>query len=194
MTSHPSEEITELLLAWSDGDRNALDRLVPLVHAELHRIAHRYMGREVPGHTLQSTALVNEVYLRLVDQRRTRWRNRTQFFGISAQLMRRILVDLARARQSAKRGGPVRRAPLEDALLVTRERGADLVALDEALGALAAIDPRKVRVVECRFFGGLSVEETAEILEISTDTVMRDWTAAKAWLYHELAREPGDDT
>src|SRR5882724_7228785 len=194
MDRQSTQEITQLLLAWSDGDQEALPRLTPLVYAELHRLARRYMGRESPGHTLQTTALVHEAWLKLIDQRRVRWQNRAHFFGVSAQLMRRILVDMARSRNYLKRGGGARQVELAEPLVVSKERDADISALDEALDALAAFDPRKARVVELRFFGGLSVEETAEVLKVSTDTVTRDWQAAKAWLYRELSRTNSHDT
>jgi RNA polymerase sigma-70 factor (ECF subfamily) len=183
----PSQEVTQLLLAWSKGDQTALEKLTPLVYQELHRLARRYMGRERPGHSLQTTALVHEAYLRLVDSRSVRWRNRAHFFAVSAQLMRRILVDFARKRRYQKRGGEARQVSLDEALVVAPERGADLVALDEALNALAAVDRRKSQVVELRFFGGLSVEEAAEALGVSPDTVMRDWKLAKTWLLRELS-------
>ncbi len=194
MDRQSTQEITQLLLAWSDGDQEALPRLTPLVYAELRRLARRYMGRESPGHTLQTTALVHEAWLKLIDQRRVRWQNRAHFFGVSAQLMRRILVDMARSRNYLKRGGGARQVELAEPLVVSKERDADISALDEALDALAAFDPRKARVVELRFFGGLSVEETAEVLKVSTDTVTRDWQAAKAWLYRELSRTNSHDT
>jgi RNA polymerase sigma factor (TIGR02999 family) len=184
-----NEAITELLLAWGKGDESALERLMPIVYAELRRLAHRYMNRERRGHTLQTTALVNEAYLKLIDSSRVRWQNRAHFFAVSAQLMRHILVDFARSRQSQKRGGAVHHVSLDEALVVEAARGDDLVALDNALTALAAIDKRKSEVVELRFFGGLSVEETAEVLKVSTDTVMRDWRLAKAWLLRELSHE-----
>jgi RNA polymerase sigma factor (TIGR02999 family) len=190
MSAAPSQQVTQLLLAWSKGDQTALEKLTPLVYGELHRLARRYMAQERPGHTLEATALVNEAYLRLVDSRDVRWRNRAHFFAVSAQLMRRILVDFARARRYQKRGGEVRRVSLDEALVVTGERGADLVALDDALQALAGVDPRKSRVVELRFFGGLSVRETAEALDVSPDTVMRDWKFAKTWLLRELSGKP----
>ena len=186
MNAASPEGITQLLLAWSDGDQAALEKLIPLVHAELRRLARGYMRRESPGHLLQTTALVNEAYLRLVDQRKVKWQNRAQFFGVSAQLMRRILVDFARARNNLKRGGKARQVSLDDALVVSQERGADLVALDDALTALAEIDPRQSQVVELRFFGGLSVEESAEVLKVSPETIMRDWKVAKLWLLREL--------
>jgi RNA polymerase sigma factor (TIGR02999 family) len=176
------------LLAWRRGDQAALEELAPLVYAELRRLAHRQMRRERPGHTLQTTALVNETYLRLVDSKRVRWQNRAHFFAVCAQLMRRILVDHARARRSLKRGGDAVHVTLEDAPVGSPPPDADLLALDEALTRLAGIDMRKSRVVELRHFGGLSVEETAEALEVSTDTVMRDWKMAKLWLLRELKR------
>jgi RNA polymerase sigma-70 factor (ECF subfamily) len=181
-------DVTRLLLAWRRGDRAALEELAPLVYAELRRLAHRQMRRERPGHTLQTTALVNETYLRLVDSKRVRWQNRVHFFAVCAQLMRRILVDHARARRSLKRGGKAVHVTLEDAPVGSPPPDEDLLALDEALTRLAAIDMRKSRVVELRHFGGLSVEETAEALGVSTDTVMRDWKMAKLWLLRELKR------
>jgi RNA polymerase sigma factor (TIGR02999 family) len=190
MREPPSHEVTHLLQAWSDGDKGALDKLMPLVYNELHRLAGRYMGGERPGHTLQTTALVNEAYLRLVDVRQMSWQNRTHFFAVSAQLMRRILVEFARSRHARKRGGEAAPVSLDEALVVSSERGEDLVALDDALEALAAIDPRRSRVVELRFFGGLSVEETAEVLKVSAETVMHDWKLAKAWLLRELGPSP----
>jgi RNA polymerase sigma-70 factor, ECF subfamily len=193
MTTPSPEEVTHLLLAWSRGDRSALDRLISLVYKELRRLAHRYMGQERAGHTLQTTALVNEAYLRLIDASRVRWQNRAHFFAVSAQLMRRILVDFARAHRNLKRGGEAQQVSLDEVLLLPREPDADLVALDEALTALAAIDPRQARAVELRFFGGLSVEETAEVLKVSPETVHRDWRAAKAWLLRELSRRKSDD-
>jgi RNA polymerase sigma factor (TIGR02999 family) len=193
MTTPSPKEVTQLLLAWSQGDRSALDQLIPLVHEELHRLAHRYMGHERPGHTLQTTALVNEAYLRLIDASQVRWQNRAHFFAVSAQVMRRILVDFARAHRNLKRGGYARRVTLDETLLVPQEPDADLVALDDALTALAAIDQRQAQAVELRFFGGLSVEETAEVLKVSPETVHRDWRVAKAWLLRELSRENSDD-
>jgi len=182
----PTGEVSGLLRAWSDGDRAALDRLTPIVYDELRRLARHYMRRERPGHSLQTTALVNEAYMRLVDYKRMQWQNRSHFFAVSAQLMRRILVEHAR-RHNLKRGGDVQHVSLDETALVGSERAANLVALDHAMEALAKFDPRKVRVVEMRFFGGLSVEETAEVLRVSPVTVMRDWSTAKAWLYRELA-------
>jgi RNA polymerase sigma-70 factor (ECF subfamily) len=178
-------EISTLLRAWSEGDQRALDRLTPIVYDELRRLARRYMKRERPGHSLQTTALVNEAYMRLVDYERMQWQNRAHFFAVSAQLMRRILVEHAR-RHNLKRGGAVQHVSLEEAAVVGGDRDADLVALDEAMNALARIDPRKVQVVEMRFFGGLNVEETAEVLKVSPVTVKRDWRGAKLWLYREL--------
>ncbi len=187
MTSDSSHEVTQLLQAWSGGDEAALEKLVPLVHAELHRLAKRYMGREHRGHALQTTALVNEAYIRLIDWKNARFQNRAHFFGVSAQLMRRILVDFARARPQAKEG-TAQHVSLDDALVIHYERSAEIVALDEALKSLEKLDPRKSQIVEMRYFGGLSVEETAEVLKISAITVMREWNKAKAWLYRELSR------
>ena len=181
----PIGEVSGLLRAWGDGDRGALDKLTPIVYDELHRLAHHYMRGERPGHSLQTSALVNEAYMRLVDYKGMQWQNRAHFFAVSAQLMRRILVDHAR-RHNLKRGGGVQHISLEEIAIVGGERSADLVALDEAMDALALLDPRKVQVVEMRFFGGLSVEETAEVLKVSSVTVMRDWSTARAWLYREL--------
>src|SRR5262245_33134011 len=182
-------EVTQLLLAWSDGDTAALEELTPLVYAELHRLAGRYMRRERAGHPLQTTALVNEAYLRLVDLKQVRWQNRAHFFGIAAQLMRRILVDFARSRRQAEQGGFARQVSLEEAAVVPNERTTDLIALDDALKSLEEIDPRKSRLVVLRFFGGLSVEETAEALNVSQRTVMREWSLARDWLYRELSKE-----
>jgi RNA polymerase sigma factor (TIGR02999 family) len=182
----PAEPVTDWLLAWSRGDQSALESLVPLVHRELHRLARRYMRRESRHHTLQPTALVNEAYLRLVQARNVPWRDRAHFFAIAARLMRQILVDHARRRNYGKRGGDVVRVPLDEAAVVSAEPGGDLVALDEALRALAVVDERKSRVIELRFFGGLSVAETAEVLDVSSDTVLRDWRLGKAWLMRAL--------
>jgi RNA polymerase sigma factor (TIGR02999 family) len=182
-----------LLQAWSEGDEQALGKLMPLVYEELHRLARRYMAGESPGHTLQTTALVNEAYLRLVDVKKVSWQNRAHFFGVSAQLMRRILVDFARSRRSLKRGGDAFTMSLEDALIVSPKLGADVVALDDALKALDSIDARRSRVVELRFFGGLRVEEAAEVLKVSPETVMHDWKLAKAWLLRELSVDKGND-
>jgi RNA polymerase sigma factor (TIGR02999 family) len=183
-------EVSRLLRAWSSGDEAALQRLIPLVYEELHRIARRYMGRERRGHTLQTSALVNEAYLRLVDWKNVEWQNRAQFFAVSAQMMRRILVDFARDRRYLKRGGGALQVSLAEAAGIASERGTDLVALDDALNSLAEVDKRKSEVVELRFFGGLSVEETAAVLKVSADTVMRDWRLAKVWLLRELEK-PG---
>jgi RNA polymerase sigma-70 factor (ECF subfamily) len=187
--SERSTTPTELLLAWGRGEAAALDRLVPLVHDELRRMARRYMGGERPGHTLQATALVNEVYLRLIEVDHVRGQNRAQFFALAAQVMRRILVDFARARGSDKRGGGAEKVSLDDALVISSEPSEDLVALDGALQALARIDPRKSQVVELRYFGGLTLEETAEVLHVSADTVKRDWRFAKLWLLRALTGE-----
>ncbi len=178
-------DVSTLLRAWSGGDPGALERLTPIVYDELRRLARRHMKGERPGHSLQTTALVNEAYMRLVDYKRMEWQNRAHFFAVSSQLMRRILVEQAR-RHNLKRGGGVLHVSLEEAAVVGGARGADLVALDDAMNALARLDARKVQVVEMRFFGGLSVEETAEVLKVSPVTVMRDWSTAKAWLYREL--------
>ena len=179
------DDISTLLRAWSEGNQSALEKLTPIVYDELHRLARAYMRGERPGHSLQTTALVNEAYTRLVDYDRMRWQDRAHFFAVSAQLMRRILVEHAR-RHNLKRGGGVKHVALEEAAVVGGDADPDLIALDDAMDALARIDPRKVQVVEMRFFGGLSVEETAEVLKVSTITVKRDWRAAKVWLYREL--------
>jgi RNA polymerase sigma factor (TIGR02999 family) len=179
---------TLLLEAWAQGDQAAFNELLPLVHDELHRLARRHMDRERPGHTLQSTALVNEAYLRLIDVNRVHWESRAHFFAMASRAMRRVLVDSARTRNYQKRGGGAQKVSLDEALLVTREPGQDLVALDDALNALARVDLRKSQVVEMRFFGGLTIEETAAALQVSVDTVMRDWRLAKAWLLRELKR------
>jgi RNA polymerase sigma factor (TIGR02999 family) len=188
----PSESPTALLLAWGRGEADAFDRLVPLVHAELRRLAIRYMSRERPGHTLQATALVNEAYLRLIEINQVSWQNRAHFFAMSARAMRRILVDSARARHNDKRGGGIPKVSLDDALRVASPVDPDLVALDEALRGLEACHPRKGHVVELRYFGGLSVEETAEVLHVSPDTVKRDWRFAKLWLLRALNGERPD--
>ncbi len=186
MTPSPSN-VTQMLHDWSDGDQEVLDKLIPIVYEELRRQAARYLRRERPGHTLQTTALIHEAYLRLIDQKNVRWQNRAHFYAISAQLMRRILVDHARSRQAAKRGGSDIKLPLEEAIIASEGREVDLVALDEALERLAAIDQQQSRVVELRFFSGLSVEETAEVLGVSPRTVKRDWNVAKAWLRREIS-------
>ena len=180
-----SREVSELLQAWTNGDRGVLDRLTPIVYDELHRLARHYMKGERSGHSLQTTALVNEAYMRLVDYKGMQWQNRAHFFAVSAQVMRRILVDHAR-RRNLKRGGGVPHVSLEDTAIVGGDRAADLIAIDDAMNELAKLDTRKAEVVEMRFFGGLSVEETAEVLKVSPVTVMRDWRTAKAWLYREL--------
>lgn len=185
MKTSPDGDVNALLLAWSDGDQSALEKLAPIVYDELRRLARHYLRLERPGHSLQTTALVNEAYLRLVDYKRMRWNNRAHFFAVSAQLMRRILVDHAR-RHNLKRGAGVQQLSLEDTAVVGAGRAADLVALDDAMQALGQIDSRKAQVIELRFFGGLSVEETAEVLKVSPVTVMRDWSTARAWLYREM--------
>ena len=192
MTGPSGSEITQLLRAWNGGDESALEKLMPIVYAELHRMARRYMAHESPDHTLQTSALVNEAYLRLVDAANANWQNRVHFFAVSAQAMRRILVDWARSRQALKRGGDVRPIQLDDALAVTNDQRVDLVALDDALKTLAALDPRKSQVVELHFFGGLNLEETAAVLKVSSDTVLRDWMLAKSWLRCELSGESLD--
>ncbi len=185
-----ASEITQLLLDWSAGDQTALEKLIPLVHDELRRLAKIYMNRERPGHTLQTTALVNEAYLRLVNARQVSWQDRAHFFAVSSQIMRRILVDFARSRPRIAGQREAIHVSLDEAMAVARERDRDLVALDDALKALAEMDPLKARIVELRFFGGLSVDETAEALDISPRKVLREWQSAKAWLYRELrARE-----
>ncbi len=187
------EEVTGLLLAWSEGEQTALEKLMPLVYAELHRLAKRYMRREHAGHTLQTSALVNEAYLRLIDARSVRWQNRAHFFAVSAQIMRRILVDFARAKQNLKRGGGAQQVTLDEGLVISPESGADLLALDEALERLALLNERQSRVVELRYFGGLNEDEVAEALKVSARTVRSDWSLARAWLYRELSRGGNDD-
>jgi RNA polymerase sigma-70 factor, ECF subfamily len=189
MSVPTTQEVTQLLHKWSAGDADALEQLTPIIYSELHRIAKRCMNRERADHTLQTTALVNEAYLRLIDWKTAKWENRAHFFGVSAQLMRRILVDFARKRPKASDGAEARQVSLEEAFTVTTEKDADLVALDDALNELAKFDERKAKIVELKFFGGLSVEETAEILNISGVTVMREWQKAKAWLYRRLSGE-----
>jgi RNA polymerase sigma factor (TIGR02999 family) len=186
-----ADDVSEMLRAWSEGDERALDDLTPVVYAELRRLAHRYMRRERPDHSLQTTALVNEAYIRLVDYKRMRWQNRAHFFAASAQLMRRILIEHAR-RHNLKRGRGIKHVSFDDVAIVGSDPGVNLVALDDALKALARVDPRKVQVVEMRFFGGLSVEETATVLKVSPITVRRDWSSAKIWLYRELTGETDD--
>ena len=189
-TSPP--DLTRLLLAWSDGDETALQRLMPLVYSELRRLAERYMGRERTGHTLQTTALINETYLRLVGARDVHWQNRAHFYAVSAGAMRRILVDFARARKNLKRGGGARPVPLDEQVLAGLTRSADLLALDEALERLAALSPRQGRVVELRYFGGMTEQEVAEVLHVSSRTVRSDWQLARAWLHRELGRRTND--
>ena len=186
MAISPTSEITGLLIDWSNGDKSALEKLLPLVESELRRLAHSYMRRENPDHTLQTTALVNEAYLKLVDQNKTHWQNRAHFFGIAAQIMRRILLNYARDQHRAKRGGNAVQVSLSQAAIVSAEKSSELLALDVALKRLAELDERKSRVVELRYFGGLDVEETAEVLKVSPITVMRDWKFAKAWLAREI--------
>ena len=193
MTRSSPQELSLLLHAWRGGDEAALGTLMPLVYGELHRLAHRYMVHERAGHTLQTTALVNEAYLRLIDANGVDWQDRTHFFAICANLMRRILVDFARSRGYQKRGGNIRKASLDESVLVSPEPDVDLVKLDDALKALAGIDPRKAKVVELRFFGGLSEEEAAEVLKVSRNTVKRDWRLAKVWLLEELGDEGRDN-
>jgi RNA polymerase sigma factor (TIGR02999 family) len=188
MTEGPTHQVTQLLIAWSNGDQSAFDKLMPLIDEELRRLAHRYMSRERAGHTLQTTALVNEAFLRLVNRKNLQWQNRAHFFGLAAQVMRTILVDHARSHASAKRGGGTRNLELDEALVVSQQKASEVIALDEALKQLALIDPRQSRIVELRFFGGLTVEEAAEVLRVSPVTIKREWSTAKAWLYHELAK------
>ena len=189
MSSTP--DVTQLLLKWSNGDRDALENLLPLVYRELHQLASRYLRRERSDHTLQATALVHEAYLKLIDQREVKWQNRAHFYGVAAQAMRRILVDHARGHMAAKRGSGGVKLSLEDneAAIVSAEKAEELVALDEALNRLSEIDPQKSRIVELRFFGGLSIEETAEVMGVSAPTVKRQWRMAKAWLYGQLSNE-----
>jgi len=188
MTMQAPKEITRLLVAWGDGDESALAELTPLVYGELHRLAHHYMSDERGSHTLQTTALVNEAYVRLIDWKNVRWQNRAHFFAVSAQLMRRILVDFARARGYDKRGGGARPVTLDETAVFADDRDTDIVALDEALTSLAELDARQSRVVELRFFGGLTNEEAAEVLKVSEATVRRDWSLARAWLHRELSK------
>jgi RNA polymerase sigma factor (TIGR02999 family) len=188
-----TNEVTERLIAWSAGDRAAFDHLLPIVYQELRRMAGAYLRQENPGHTLQPTALVHETWLRLIDQTRVNWQNRAQFFGVAAQMMRRILVDHAKAKHREKRGGDAVKLSLDDVVNLSQERVTDLLALNDALDDLSRIDGRKSRVIELRYFGGFSVEETAQILEVSPETVIRDWKMAKAWLYQQIKREARDD-
>lgn len=190
MPNSEIHEVTQLLLAWNEGKSGALDQLMPLMYDELHRMARRYMRQERVGHTLQATALINEAYVRLIDAQAVQWKNRAQFLGIAAQLMRRILVDFARERGYQKRGGGAQQVSLEEALIVSAGLGEDFVVLDEALSALSALDQRKGRVVEMRFFAGLTEKEIAEVLSISEETVRRDWRFAKTWLRRYLTEGP----
>jgi RNA polymerase sigma factor (TIGR02999 family) len=190
MTASPSHEITEWLAAWNEGDQQALDQLIPLVYEEMRRIAHRYLRREQVGHSLQTTALAHEAFLKLTEGATVTWQDRTHFFAVCASVMRRLLIDLARERQAQKHGGGALQVDLEEALTLTEERDGNLLALNDALEALAQQDARKSRVIELRYFVGLSVEETAEVLKVSPDTVMRDWRLAKAWLLQQLSNVP----
>ena len=191
MTAPLSDEVTRLLKAWTAGDEHALEKLTPMVYEQLHRVAQRCMAGERPGHTLQTTALVNEVYLRLVDCAKVNWQDRAHFFAVSAQLMRRILIDFARSRGFQKRGGGFAQVSLDEAATVCSEPDPNLVELDDALKSLAEVDARKSKVVELKFFGGLSTDETAEVLRVSAETVVRDWRLAKGWLLRELASHAG---
>jgi RNA polymerase sigma-70 factor, ECF subfamily len=188
----PQQEVTQLLCQWRDGDPTAVEKLISLVQPELQRLAHYYMSRERPGHTLQTTALLNEAYLQLVGKTHPQWQNRAHFFAVAAQLMRRIMVDHARQRQALKRSGGAIRVTLDESAAVTQTRAAELLALDEALEKLAAFDQRKAKVVEMRYFGGLTMEEIADVLKIHVNTVTRDWTAARAWLFAALSGENMD--
>ena len=185
-TTVATADVTKLLLAWNKGDRGALDLLMPIVYDELRRLARRYMRSESPGHTLQATALVNDAYIRLVDQTRVNWQNRAQFFGVAAQIIRRVLVDHARARHRLKRGGDALRVELNEGNIATKRGGMDIIALDDVLNRLANMDPQKCQIIELRFFGGLSIEETARALNISPATIKREWAFARSWLYKEM--------
>jgi len=193
MASSPTQ-ITELLVNWANGDQSALDTLMPMVYAELHRLAHHYMKRERPGHTIQTSALVNEAYLKLIDQRKTRWQNRTQFFAISAQLMRRILVDHARSHGYMKRGGGARKVSLGEVADLSQIGANDVVTLDEGLALLAEIDPRQSQIVELRFFAGLTIKETAEVMDLSPATIKTEWRTARAWLYRYMKKDQLDES
>ena len=188
MTQTQTHELTQLLVDWSNGDTAALEKLLPLIDQELRRLAHRYMSRERAGHTLQTTALVNEAFVRLVNRTNVNWQNRAHFFGIAASLMRTILVDHARSHACAKRGGGAFNLELDETMIVSKQKASEVLALDDALNELARLDPQQSRVVELRFFGSLTVEETAEVLHVSPATIKREWSTAKAWLYHELAK------
>ena len=194
MSTPPTHEITQWLVGWSDGDPSALEKLTPLVYRELHRLAQAYMRGERPGHTLQTTALVNEAYVRLIDADRMGWQNRAHFYGVAAKLMRHILVDFARSRDQVKRGGGVEPLPLDEAWTIAADRTAELVNLDDALTALEKLDARQSRIVELRFFGGLTEPEIAEVLKVSPRTVNSDWSLARAWLLRELGQSGRDDT
>ena len=189
MTTHSRLEITQFLVAWGNGDQEAFEKLAPLISAELHRLARRCMARERPDHTLQATALVNEAYVRLIDAKEVKWQNRAHFFAVSARVMRHILVSFARRHRNLKHGGHARQITLDEAVVVSPKPDANLEAIDEALNALSALNARQGQVVELRFFGGLSLEETAEVLKTSVGTVRRDWTLARAWLHRELTRQ-----
>jgi RNA polymerase sigma factor (TIGR02999 family) len=191
MSETSTQQVTRLLMDWSNGDQNALEQLTPLVYSELRRLAGRYLRKERSDHTLQSTALVHEAFLRMIDQRSVRWQNRAHFFGVAAQMIRRILVDHARSRYASKRGSGAPKLSLDEAIALPDRKDLDLVALDDALNSLAKIDPQQSRIVELRFFTGLTVEETAEVLGISPATVKRDWVTAKAWLYRDISRATG---
>jgi RNA polymerase sigma-70 factor, ECF subfamily len=193
MSAESPEDVTQLLIAWSNGDRTALNPLVQLIYAELHRIAGRYMSHEAPGHTLNTTALVNEAYLRLVNQKNVNWQNRAHFFAVSAKSMRSILIDMARGRKRLRRGGDTFHIALDETVVASDHRAAELIALDDALADLAKLDERKASIVEMRYFGGLSVEETAEVLRVSVATVDREWRRAKGWLFSQLKTSPASD-
>lgn len=188
MKKRSSDEVSELLIAWSNGDQAALDKLIPLVYQELHQLASRYMRQEDPGHTLQTSALVNEAYLKLVDQRNVKWQNRAHFFAIAAQLMRRILVDHARTRTRVKRGGDQKKISFDETAIASNEKAAEFIALDDALTALAKLDAQKSRIVEMKIFCGLNIEEIAEVEKVSPSTIEREWRKAKAWLHTEIQR------
>jgi RNA polymerase sigma-70 factor (ECF subfamily) len=189
MTEAQTHDVTQLLIDWSNGDKSALDKLVPVVEQELRRLAHHYMRGERQGHTLQTTALVNEAFVRLANRKKVQWQNRAHFFGIAAQLMRTILVDHARSHATAKRGGGAEKLELNDALVVSQQKASEVISLDEALKDLELIDARQSRIVELRFFGGLTVEEAAEVLHVSPITIKREWSSAKSWLYQRLAKQ-----
>lgn len=193
MTQSHANDLTRLLLDWSDGDKDALDKLMPVVYQELRRLARYYMRRERAGHTLQTSALVNEAYLRLIDYKRMNWQNRAHFFAVASQAMRRILVEHARARKVDKRGGGAQKVSLDEAAVVSAEQASELIALDDALTSLESLDERKARIVELRYIGGLSIEETAEVLDISAATVQREWRGAKAWLYRIISEGSQDE-